>query len=369
MARGRPATPPGTHGEISSPKKIGERKFQVSTRLRLFNGKTVRVRATGTSAAAARRALELRCSERLQGDDHDELRSSSKVSVLMKVWLDQHDVTESSKRTYKKCVDMHINQQVGELRLNELTAQRVQGFLESLTPGTAKTARAALGSACGLAVRWGLVSRNPVRDTRLKRTRRKQVRTLSDGEIREYCAAVKAWCGTNASGTKRGESLPEIVEVLRGSGMRIGEVLALMWQDVDFEKGTVTVSGTVDNKGGRKPFPKTEKSRRTIPVKRCALQALQTQWEKEYRPLMGDAVFPTRNGTYRTVPNVSGDLKKARGDLEIHAHDFRKTVATRIEETHGLMAASRYLGHASTNVTEQSYLARPSVLPDYTDSF
>ena len=369
MARGRPATPPGTHGEISEPRKLGEKKFQVSTRLRLLNGQTVRVRATGRSATAARTALEKRCSERLQGNDSDELRSASKVSTLMDIWLAQHDVTESSKTTYRKCVDMHISPNIGELRLNELTTQRVQTFLESLTPGTAKTARAALGSACGMAVRWGVVARNPVRDTKLKKTSRKEVRALSDGEISQYRSAIEKWCGGNSSGTKRGESLVEIVDVLRGSGMRIGEVLALRWQDIDFENGTVTVAGTVDNKGGRNSHPKTEKSRRTIPVKQCALQALKDQWGKEYRPFMGEVVFPTRNGTYRTVPNVSGDLKKARGDLDIHAHDFRKTVATRIEESHGVMAASRYLGHASTKVTEQSYLARPSVVADYTEAF
>ena len=369
MARGRPATPPGTYGAISKPKQLPNGVYQTSTRLRLFNGRTVRIRATGKTPTKAEQALKERCTARLQGDDNDELRVTSTISSLMKLWIAQHDVTDSSKETYQKCIDMHINPGVGNLRLNEFTAQRAQHFLGSLTPGTARTARAALGSACGLAVRWGVMPRNPVRDTKLKKKRRNEVRVLTDEEIQEYRDAVEKWCGSNTSGTKRGESLLEIVDVLRGSGMRIGEVLALRWNDVDLEVGTLTIRGTVDNKGGRKSFPKTETSRRTIPVKECALQALKRQCAKEYRPYFGEIVFPTRNGTYRTVPNVSGDLKKARGDLDIHAHDFRKTAATRIEEKHGVMAASRYLGHSSTSVTEQSYLARPSVLPDYTDAF
>ncbi len=55
-------------------------------------------------------------------------------------------------------------------------------------------------------------------------------------------------------GTKRGEALLEIVDVLRGSGMRIGEVLGLVWSDIDLDKGTVAITGQVDNKGGRYSF-------------------------------------------------------------------------------------------------------------------
>jgi len=369
MARGRPATPLGTHGEISEPEKLGEKKYRVSTYLRLYSGKTVRVRATGTSPTAAKRALEARCAERLQGDEAKDLTFTSPLSKLMDEWLQQHDVSESSRNTYQKCIDLHISPNIGALRLNELTTPRVQTFLESLTPGTAKTARAALGSAVSMAVRWGVMTRNPVRDTKLKKARRTEVRALTDEQIIAYRTAVEQWCGSNANGTKRGESLLEIVDVLRGSGMRIGEVLGLRWQDVDLDAGTVAVTGKVNNKGGRDEWPKTDSSRRIIPVKSCAVEALQRQWEKDYRPFMGDVVFPTRNGTYLTVQNVEGNLRSARGDLKIVPHDFRKTVATKIEQTHGMLAASRYLGHSSTKVTEQAYLAKPRQLPDYTGSF
>lgn len=369
MARGRPATPLGTHGKISPPKKIGEKRYQVDTYLRLYNGTTVRVQATGTSHAAARRNLEARCTQRLQGEDSNELTSTSKVAQLMKTWLAQHDVSESSKDTYQKCIDLHINPQIGDLRLNELSTPRMQTFLESLTPGTAKTARAALGSATGMAVRWGVIHRNPVRDTKLQTQQRKEVNALTDDEIGQYRTRIEQWCGSNSSGTKRGESLLEIVDVLRGSGMRIGEVLGLTWDSINFKEGTIAVTGQCDNKGGRKEWPKTESSRRVIHVKQCALDALHRQWEKDYRPFMGEIVFPTRNGTYRTVPNVESRLRAARGDMTIVPHDFRKTVATKIEQQHGMLAASRYLGHSSTKVTEQAYLARPTVVPDYSSSF
>ncbi len=184
MARGRPATPLGTHGEVHvTPLSESNNKFRASTYLRLLNGKTVRVRATGASETKAKRALEERCAQRLQGEDNEELGTTSRLSRLMELWIAQHDVSESSRNTYQKCIDLHINQQIGDIRLNELSTQKLQAFLESLSPGTAKTARAALGSAAGLAVRWGVMNRNPVRDTKLKATKRKDTNALTDKEM------------------------------------------------------------------------------------------------------------------------------------------------------------------------------------------
>lgn len=369
MARGRPATPLGTHGEISAPVKLPNGKVRVSTYLRLLNGRTVRVRATGVSATAARRSLEERCRLRLEGDDSTELSTTSPLDRLLPMWLERHDVSARTKEIYEQNIRLHISPNLGSIRLNELTTPRIQVLLEGLSPGTARTAQAVLSSAVGQAVRWGLMPTNPVRETRLKRRQKKEVKALSDAQMDEYRARLEAWCGGNENGPKRGEGLLEIMDVIRGSGARIGEVLALRWSDVNLDEGTITIAGTTDEQGGRKDAPKTDSSRRVIPVAPIALEALKRQHAKPYRQYLGDAVFPTRTGRYRTVSNTETRLRKARGDLTIQPHDFRKTVATRIEAKHGIYAASRYLGHSSTSVTEQAYLAAPDVVPDYTEAF
>ncbi|MGP5505891.1 tyrosine-type recombinase/integrase [Corynebacterium flavescens] len=368
MVRGRPATPLGTHGEIH----ISERpdgKVRARAYLRLYTGKTVQVVATATSRTAAKRQLEQRCQARLQGADTATLSPASRLTDLLDEWLKAHDAGDRTKEIYKQNIRLHVAPALGEVRLNELNTPRIQEFLAEQTPGTAKTARALLGAACGLGVRWGLMPQNPVRDTQLKKRRKAEVHALTDSEMNEYRARVEAWCGTGRSGPPRGESLLEIIDVLRGTGARIGEVLALRWQDIDLDGGTVTITGTVDNQGGRSDHPKTLGSRRTIPAGKYAIDALRRQWQKEYRPTFGDIVFPTRTGRYRTVQNTESRLRAARGDLTIRPHDFRKSVATRIEARHGLLAASRYLGHASTRVTEAAYLAAPEVIGDYTDAF
>lgn len=366
MARGRPATPLGAHGKISDPVELPGGGVQVSTYLRLFSGKTVKVRASGPSVTAARRNLQARCTERLQGTDTATVTTTSPLQVLLDAWLPQHDVEESSRETYDSVIRLHIGPGIGAVRLNELTTPHIQAFLDGLTPATARTARAALGSAVSLAVRWGVMPTNIVRDTQLPKRKKREVNALTVEQMDAYRAQLKKWCNGNQHGPKRGEGLLEIMDVVRGSGARIGEVLTLRWQDVDLKAGTITITGTTNEKGGRKDFPKNSASRRTIPITPAAVRALKRQHAKEYRELFPVPVFPTRTGTYRTVRNTETRLRAARGDLKIQPHDFRKTVATRIEEKYGILAASRHLGHASTAVTEQAYLAAPDVVPDYT---
>lgn len=367
MAKGRPVTPLGTWGEINV-SEISPGTWQAEARIRLESGKRKRVRARGASKSAATRAIKAKLSNMGTTTDSDLLTSTSTLTALLDQWIDRHDVSGRTKTIYKQCIRLHIKPALGDVCLNEITTPRLQLFLDGLSDATAHTARAVLGSAVSLAVRWGIMSHNAVRDTALRKKQRQEVRALTDAEISAYRTRLVKWCGGNSMGPARGEGLVEIIDVCIGSGCRIGEVLALRWEDVDLDGGFVTVTGTIDDDAGdRKDLPKTEGSRRTVKVTPDAVAALRRQWDKPYRPFLGMPVFPTRSGGYRTVSNTETRLRKARDNQDdITPHDFRKTVATRIEQQFGMLAASRHLGHSSTSVTEQAYLARPEVLPDYT---
>lgn len=374
---GRPPTAPGTHGHI---RKYRDKRgrFIARTLLRLYNGQTVQVEATRNTENEAIAALEERCQKRLQSakGGTKDITGESKLEELLDRWISQHDVKQRSREIYQAAIDKHIKPGLGQIRLTELTTGTLQYFLEGLTPGTAKTSRAVLSNALGLAVRWDVIARNPMADVKLKRQGKPPVRALTDAEIQEYRDTIEAWIKGAKKGYSRGAGLLEIVDVLIGSGARIGEVLALRWQEVDFEQGTISITGTVAANGERQDTPKTNSSRRTIHITQGAMDAIKRMWEieKENMEATGateplEMVFPSSRDTYRTVTNVSNQLKRARGDSEITAHLFRKTVATRIGDNIGELAASRQLGHSNTTVTEQSYLARPKIQPDYTDTF
>lgn len=371
MSRGRPATPLGTLGNINI-TQLPNGKYEADARYRTPTGQTKRIRKTRPTKTAAIRALKEAARDAAATTSFQHLTNTSTLTDLLHHWLPRHEVAPTTRTTYTKAIQKHIAPTIGSARLNELTPPMLQTFLERLTPGTAKTCRAVLSASLSQAVRWGLITYNPVTNTTPPRRAKKNPDALTDEQIKAYRTAIRQWCGINEHGQRRGDGLPEIIDVLIGTGLRLGECLALRWQDINFEAGTITVTGTIDsNSGQRAERTKTISSRRTIHAAPIALQALRDQRAKGYEQYLGEAVFPSIRGGYRTVNNVDRQLRQARPKelAWIHPHSFRSTVSTRIEQQFGLVAASRHLGHASTAVTESAYLARPVVQADYTSAF
>lgn len=169
--------------------------------------------------------------------------------------------------------------------------------------------------------------------------------------------------------------------------MRQGELLALRWSDIDFDKGTVTVQrslGIVKNEFVVKE-PKSRRSRRTIKLPRFAIDALH-----EHRKAMvaegnfgAEAVFCTRTGNFIAKTNLIRKVFKplirkankpasepAEGQptgepvasqaasllTDIRFHDLRHTHATSLlAHGHSIKAVSQRLGHASIEITLRVY--------------
>lgn len=90
----------------------------------------------------------------------------------------------------------------------------------------------------------------------------------------------------------------------------------------------------------------------------------------ESEPNALDAVFVTRNGTWHQVVNIERRWRAIRKDTGfdwVTPHTFRKTVATLISEQVGSEEASRQLGHSSSQITLEHYIARPSVAADHAE--
>jgi integrase len=161
----------------------------------------------------------------------------------------------------------------------------------------------------------------------------------------------------------------DIIDLMIATGCRIGEVLALRWSDLDLdgELPTLTVSGTIKTEIGkgtyRKPTPKSDASRRTVVLPRFAVELLRLR--RQFASASeNDSVFATRNGTWHQVVNVERRWRQIRKDTGyewVTPHTFRKTVATLISEATSSELASRQLGHSSSQVTRDHYIAKPTV--------
>src|SRR5439155_26927395 len=83
-----------------------------------------------------------------------------------------------------------------------------------------------------------------------------------------------------------------------------------------------------------------------------------------------DAIFASRRGTWLSPNNVRRQWRQARADTGlawVTPHTFRKTVATLIDKEADTKTAAAQLGHASEQVTDTYYIAKPVLAPDVSD--
>ena len=160
------------------------------------------------------------------------------------------------------------------------------------------------------------------------------------------------------------------IDLILNTGLRMGEALALQWSDVNWKKNTINVTKNlirVKNRTGKGPKykliiqekPKTEKSKRVIPLNKAALAALEDlKTAPGYNPngfiihnKDGKAVLP------RTLEETLENMCAAVDIRKIGVHALRHTYATRLfEKGVDIKIISELLGHSSTEITYRIYV-------------
>ncbi len=287
------------------------------------------------------------------------------------IWLDEwfcNYIRPSSKRRtcerYSEIIEKRLKVKLGEYELDELTPLVLQRYItELIESGNMKTGKGlAANSVNGiitviqnslkLAYALGTIKEYAADKIRRPKTKEKEVTCFTLSEQKKIERAALAGKKTKWLG----------IVVCLYTGLRIGELLALEWKDVDFQKGVLTVSKSrhegKDENGRYAQIvesPKTVSSRRCIPLPKqilCELRMLKRKSRSVYVISNGESSIPVRS-YQRSFERL---LKKL--DIPHKGfHALRHTFATRaLECGMDVKMLSELLGHKDPAVTLRRYV-------------
>lgn len=276
-------------------------------------------------------------------------------------WLDniQSALKPSTYSSYRYKLEHYILPYLGELSVNEVTANEIQELVNSWTekqfsPGTIQVIFQLMRRSFDYAVREGLLVSNPCTQVFLPQKRKQKVHALNKQEQKRLEVVARK--------APKSQGLPTLLALQ--TGMRIGEIAALKWHQIDFETNTISVEHTYQ----RIPFfhsklqrtklvyqeAKTNASKRVIPMTKEIRRCLQ-QKKKNSK-----TAFVFSSGLLPCEPRLLTyhfhKLIKKADITGIHFHQLRHTFATRcLEKNYDVVSVSALLGHSSAKMTLDIY--------------
>jgi len=184
------------------------------------------------------------------------------VEQFLANWLTAHNPSVRPRTTerYEGFVRLHVIPVIGRVRLDKLSAQHIQTLYaqkleEGLSPTTVNTLHMMLHKALKDAVRWGLVARNVCDLVSPPRRAHYEFKSLTKEQAQQLLTSL------------HGHNMEALFVLALTTGMRRGEILALKWQDIDFEQNILQVRRIFTRSKGQRYVlaePKTDKSRRNL---------------------------------------------------------------------------------------------------------
>jgi integrase len=282
------------------------------------------------------------------------------VGKYLTDWLqdqcDRGEIGETSRPRYETAIRLHLDPYWGRTLLTKTRHPHVEMWLRqmrerSVTPTTQRFALRILNAALNAAVRKEILPSNPCSRVDKPKRKDREIHLLDEAQAQRLLDAA------------RGHELYPLYVLALASGLRIGELLALAWPDVDLERGTVRVRhtlGRVDKKLVVRQ-PKTPAARRTITIPPEAVAALREHRGRQERAgHLGKVVFCSSTGGYKWRDYPGGRLLwrlLAKAGLpRIRFHDLRHTHASILLSRGGsLRAVASRLGHSKPEMTLRVY--------------
>jgi len=261
----------------------------------------------------------------------------------------------ATRESYKGLLEKHLVPQFGEKLLCDLTRSELQAFLNrklesGLSWETVNHLRWLMSAVLEVAVADKAIAENPIPGQR-------GVKMPTERFLKRPHSALSADDLTRLLGKLEGTART-IVMLAASLGLRIGEILALRWGRIDFERETLRVEETCYK--GHFGAPKSKTSNREIPAPSVVIEELISHRSRLRNSSVADLVFATSKGTPLSADNLrKRDLADACAAAKIRRidwHTLRHTHATLLHAIGvPLKIAQAQLGHARMSTTCEVY--------------
>ena len=310
------------------------------------------------------------------------------LNTMYEHYMSLLQVEQSTRMSYEGLWERHVKSNIGNMRVVDIKPSHIKAFYAEMTRngyawGTLRIIHGILCPIFDTAVEDDIVRKNPVQGNLAGYGVKPEERVALSADEQERLLGFVEESGCYA------KHLP-LLQVMIGTACRVGEISGLTWDDLDMQKGEVSVTHQLIYKnfgeGCRfyKETPKTESGIRTIPMTRRVRQAFHEQKKQQF--LLGidrsieveglkGFVFTSKSGAPlapNAINNVlknivdaynkreeklaQGEKRKAQYLPHISAHNLRHTGCTRMAEAGMDPKVLQYvMGHKDIGVTMGVY--------------
>ena len=295
-----------------------------------------------------------------------KVRSDMPFGEWMTFWYEtccKPAVRPNTRTGYENNIRLYIRPRLGDIPLNKLTTNDIQQFINWMRQDGRSEYRESRGEGlsantirhcCGLcrralekAVTEKLIVRNPAEECKLPPARRMEMRLLSREELQKLLIQAKA------------EGYYEVFLLELTTGLRVGELMALQWDDLNFNTGELRIERQVYRTKEELLIqePKTKASIRTVILPPPVVEAL-----KEYKKTVSSRwMFPSPKKEDAPLAPAAASHRLSKilshaGCKKVRFHDLRHVFATNALE-HGMdvKTLSTVIGHVSSATTLNVY--------------
>ena len=290
------------------------------------------------------------------------------VAEWLRLWFELYSkphVRPSTANYYQRSIEQYTIPRIGNIKLNKLTGRDIQKLYKDLqengreraiqkktNPGlsssTIRGTHRMLHLDLDRAMKERLILRNPAEDCIVPKLEKQEMKILPPEDMKAYLNAAE----------KHGVLVMFYLELV--TGMRKGELTALLWSDLNVEHRTISVSKQAGWNGeGALEIrrPKTENSIREISIPQTAVDLLLEEHSKHpNNPYLFPS--PKTGGMYHpdSIVNLHKKILKDAGLPHIRFHDLRHTFATvALQNGVDVKTVSNMLGHYDAGFTLRTY--------------